>query len=171
MPAPTLVFSEQNGSGAGSATDGITAVNFASTDAPSNTSGLLVDFPILTGTDSFEKYMRVKVTGAASSTLSGFSIYFSPTAPTDGASASSTLHMKYGMTATFAAPVASASTVATTLCSTNTTSPGTAFTADPANTVGAYSSYFVQQLQVDSDATGGSVSWASPWLTVPYSYS
>jgi hypothetical protein len=171
MAAPTFVFSEQNGSGAGTATDGIAAVVFASTDANSNTSGLTANYPIPTGTNSFEKYLRVKVTGAATNTLSAFSIYFSATAPTDGAGSASTLSVKYGMTNTYAAPVATASTVATTLCSTDTTSPGTAFTTDPANTVGAYSSYFVQQLLVASNATGGGITWPSPWATLPYSYS
>ena len=170
MPAPTLVFSEQNGASTGTPTDGLTVINFASIDEPSNTSGLLVNYPIVAGTNSFEKYWRMKVTGVASNTLSSFGVYFSATAPVDGAMSSATLTMYFGVTATYTPPVATTSTVATTLCSTVTSGPGTTFVA-PANTLNAYSGYFVQQLDVMSSATGGNVTYPSVWGQATYVYS
>lgn len=170
MAAPVLVFSENNGSGAGTKTDNITTVNFASTDEASNTGGILTNFPIAAGSNSYEKYNLMKVTTAATNTLSAFGVYFSATAPTDGGGSSATLTMKFGVTATYTAPVATTSTVATTLCSSVTTAPGTTFTA-PANTIGSYSGYFVEQLIVSGSATGGNVTFPGSWGTVQYTYS
>ena len=170
MAAPTLVFSEKNGGSGGTGTDSITTVNFASIDQASNTGGLLTNYPIAAGANSYEKYNAMKVTGAATNTLSAFGIYFSATAPTDGGGSSATLTMKYGVTATYAAPVASTSSVATTLCSATTSAPGTTFTA-PANTVGSYSGFFVEQLIVSGSATGGNVTFPGSWGTVQYTYS
>jgi hypothetical protein len=170
MAAPTLVFSEKNGSGSGTFTDNISTVNFASIDNASNTGGLLTNYPIAAGSNSYEKYNAMKVTGAATNTLSAFGIYFSATAPTDGGGSSTYLTMKFGVTVTYTAPVATTSTVATTTCSTVTTAPGTTFTA-PSNTVGSYSGYFVEQLQVGSSATGGNCTFPGSWGTVQYTYS
>ena len=171
MSAPTLVFSETNGAvGSSVTTDNLTTINFASIDNASNTSNILTNYPVAAGSNSFEKWYRMKVTGASTNTLSAFGVYFSATAPTDGGGSSSTLTMKYGVTSTYAAPTASTSTVATTLCSTDTTGPGTSFTA-PANTVGSYSGYFVQQMVVASNATGGNVTFPAAWVTVQYTYS
>lgn len=171
MAAPTLQFSETNGaSGASVNTDGITAINFASVDQASNTANLLANNPVAAGTNSFEKYNRLKVTGAATNSLSAFSIYFSATAPTDGGGASATLTMKFGAPGAYATPTATTSTVATTLCSTQTNAPGTTITA-PANTVGSYSGYFCEQLQVAANATGGNVTYPAAWVTCQYTYS
>jgi hypothetical protein len=65
--------------------------------------------------------------------------------------------------------VATVSTVATTLCSAHTASPGTAFTA-PANTANSYSGYVTQQMQTGASATGGNVNFPSPWATFQYTY-
>jgi hypothetical protein len=171
MAAPTLVFSETNGAGpSGTTTDNITTINFASADLASNTASILTNNPVAAGTNSYEKWFRMKVTGAATNSLSAFSIYFSATAPTDGAGSAATLTMKFGVNGAYATPVATASTVATTACSTVTSAPGTTFTA-PANSVGSYSGYFTQQLIVASNATGGNVTFPASWATVQYTYS
>lgn len=171
MSAPTLVFSETNGAvGSSVTTDNLTTINFASADLASNTSNILTNNPVAAGTNSFEKYFRMKVTAASTNTLSAFSVYFSSTAPTDGGSSSATLTAKYGVTATYAAPTNATSSVATSLCSADTTAPGTTFVA-PSNTVGSYSGYFVQQLVVAANATGGNVTFPAAWATVQYTYS
>ena len=171
MAAPTLVFSETNGAvGSSTTTDNLTTINFASVDQPSNTANILTNNPVAAGTQSYEKWFRMKVTGASTNTLSAFSVYFSATAPTDGGGSSATLTMKYGVTSTYAAPSNAASTVATTLCSATTTAPGTTFAA-PTNTVGQYSGYFVQQLIVLGNATGGNVTYPAAWTTIMYTYS
>lgn len=170
MALPTLVFSEVNGSGAGTPTDNIAAVNFASQDLQSGTSALLINYPVPTGLNSMEKYNCMKVVTPSANTLSAFTIYFASTQPVDGAGVASTLHMKFGITPTYAQPVATTSTVATTLCSTNTTTPGVSFAA-PANTAGAYSGYFVQQMQVDAGAIGGNAVFPATWLVCSFVYS
>lgn len=171
MAAPTLVFSETNGAVASAVTtDNLTTINFAAADLASNTANILVNNPVAAGTNSFEKYFRMKVTTASTNTLSAFSVYFSSTAPTDGGGASGTLTAKFGVTPTYAAPTNATSSVATTNCSTVTTAPGTTF-ASPSNSVGSYSGYFVQQLVVAANATGGNVTFPSAWTTVQYTYS
>lgn len=171
MAAPTLVFSETNGaSGASTVTDNIATINFAAVDLPSNTANLLTNNPVPAGGNSYEKYFQMKVTGAATNSLSAFSIYFNATAPTDGAGSAATITMKYGVSAAYATPTNAASTAATTLCSATTAAPGTAFNA-PANAVGSYSGYFIQQMQVAANATGGNVTFPASWATVQYTYS
>lgn len=170
MAAPTFQFSETNGAGA-TVTDNITAgVVFASIDANSNTSNLATTNPITAGGNSFEKWFRMKVTGVADNSLSAFGVWFSSTAPTDSGGSSAHLSMYFATNHVYATPVSTVSTIATTLCSTDTSSPGTSFTA-PANTLNAYSGYIIQQLQTNASSTGGNVSFASPWMTCGYTYS
>lgn len=171
MAAPTFTLSEQNGSGAGSVTDTITSIVFASADLNSNTGSLATGHPITAGNNSYEKYNKLKVTGTASNSLSAFGAYFSSTAPTDQASSSSFITMYFSTNASYVAPVATVSSVATTLCSTVTTSGGATSLTYPANSVNAYSGYITQQMQTASGATGGNVTFASPWLNVGYTYS
>lgn len=151
-------------------TDSITSIVFASSDLESNTASLATNHPITVGNNSYEKYNRFKVTGVASNSLSSFGVYFSATKPTDGAASSAYITMEFATTGTYTAPVATTSSVATTACSTDTSAPGTSFTA-PANTLNAYSGYIVQQMQTTASATGGNVTFASPWLSAQLTYS
>lgn len=168
MASPTFQWSEQNGSGSGTATDNQTnGIVFASTDANSNTSNLASSYPLATTGYSYEKYWRLKVTGAAPTSISAFGVYFSSTAPTDYASGA-TLTTKFGVNASYSAPVNTASSVATTLCSSETSAPGTSFTA-PANTVNSYSGYITQQLATSS-SSGGPTTWPGVWMTAVYSW-
>jgi len=170
MAAPAFGLSEQNGASTGTDTDSITSIVFASVDQNSNTASLATNNPITAGNNSYEKYNRLKVTTAASNSLSAFGVYFSATAPTDQASSSAFITMKYAANPSYTAPVATTSSVATSLCSADTSAPGTTITA-PANTVSSFSGYFCQQMQTTSSATGGNVTFASPWTSVGYTYS
>lgn len=171
MPAPAFGLSETNGSGSGTVTDSLSSIVFASQDANSGTSGLATNHPITAGSNSYEKYTRLKVTTAASNSLSAFGVYFSSTAPTDQASVSTYLTSYYATNASYTAPVATASSVATSLCSSDTTSGGATSLTAPSNTVNSYSGYFIQQLQTGSSATGGNVNYPSPWVSIGYTYS
>jgi hypothetical protein len=172
MAAPTFVLSETNG--AGTVTDGIGTITFASVDQNSNVANLATTYPVTvpsTGTAySFEKYNRLKVTGAASNSLSAFGVYFSATAPTDSSGVTTFITPNFGATPTYAAPVNTVSTVATSACSATTAAPGTALVA-PTNAIGSYSSFFVQQLAIGSGAIGGNTIWPATWWTIQYSYS
>jgi hypothetical protein len=167
MPAPTFEWSETNGSGATVTDNQTNGIVFASTDANSNTSNLASNYPLPTTGYSYEKWWRLKVTGAAPTSISSFGVYFSSTAPTDYASGA-TLTTKFGVNASYATPVDTASSVATTLCSSETSAPGTSFTA-PGNVVNDYSGYITQQLATSS-SSGGPTNWASPWMSVQYSW-
>jgi hypothetical protein len=171
MAAPTLVFSEaNNNAGVAKNTDNITTINFASGDVNSATPSILTTYPVAAGSNSFEKYNMMKVVAASQNTLSAFSVYFNATPPQDGAGQSNTITMKYGVTGAFNPPTSAVSAIATNLCSATTTSPGTSFT-QPANTVGSYSGYFVQQLQTLASAIGGNCVFPASWATCQYTYS
>jgi hypothetical protein len=170
LAAPTFGFSASNGA-TPTVTDAITSIVFASLDSNIITTPTLQTAnPITVGNNSFETWIRMKVTGVASNSLSAFGVYFSATAPTDNGGVSTYITMKFATNGTYATPTASASTVATTLCSTATSAPGTSFTA-PANTVGSYSGYVTQQMLTTSSATGGNTTFASPWCSFAYTYS
>jgi hypothetical protein len=167
MPVPVLVFSESNSTGP-TVTDNITSLQFASVDNNSNVSNLSVNNPVAAGANSFEKYLRMKVTTAATNSLSSFGVYVAAGAITDGAGASGNITATDGVNATYAAPSASTST---NFASTPATSaPGTTFGA-PANTVGSYSNYFGFQVAVGSGASGGNATFPSNWVNVQYTYS
>jgi hypothetical protein len=167
MPAPSLQWSETNTS-APLITDGITSFVFASLDANSNTAGLITN-RIARGLNSFEKWNRLKVVTPAANTILLFGVWFSATLPQDHAASTSTLALYYGVNAAYATPVSSISTVATSLCSSNTTIPG-AFVTTPANTIGAYSGYVTQQIQLQSGVAGGDIVFPSPWMNYQYLY-
>jgi hypothetical protein len=71
---------------------------------------------------------------------------------------------------TYATPVATASTVATTATTTQTAAPGASFTA-PANTANAYSGYITLQLNVNSSAQGGNMTFPALWFATVFTYS
>jgi hypothetical protein len=169
MPAPVFQWSESNGATPTVTDNQTNGVVFASADSNSNTSNLATTNPITAGNNSYEKWWRMKITSVADNGVSSFGVYFSSTAPTDSGSSSAHLAMYFATNHSYVQPVATVSTIATTLCSTVTSGPGTSFTA-PANTANSYSGYIIQQLQVSSSATGGNCTFASPWMTAAYTY-
>lgn len=172
---PTLGYAETNGAGPTGtttqfSTGGSQAVVFASTDLVSSTVNLATLNPISAGNNSFEKWWRMYVSVVAPTNITTFSVYFSATAPLDGGSVSTTLHSKFTTNVAYQSPSATAMAEAGTgLCSGSTSPPGVSFTA-PANTVSAYSAYIIQQLQVDSGASGGPVTYPSAWMLTQYSW-
>jgi len=168
MAAPTFVFSETNTVSV-TVTDSVTSLAYASVDQNSNVSNLSINNPVTANNNSYEKYWRMKCTGVASNSLSAFGVYWGAD-PTDQASVSTYIKMYFATNASFVTPVATVSTVATTRTNTDTTAPGTSFTA-PANTANAYSAYITSQMQTLTGATGGNTTFPSPWLTAQYTYS
>jgi hypothetical protein len=168
MSAPTFVFSETNGSGA-TVTDNVPQIAFASVDSPS-TTGLSAANPIQAGSSSYEKYERLKVTGVAPNSLSNFGVYFPGSAPTDSGGSSSTVADYFKANATYAQPVMTVSTVATTSVATDTVAPGTSITA-PANTLNSYSGYVALQFQSTSSAAGGNAIFSANFFSIQYSWS
>lgn len=168
MALPVLVFSETNTVSV-TVTDNITSIAFASIDNNSNVANLSINNPVAAGANSFEKYLRMKVTTASTNTLSAFGVYVASGSITDGGGGSN-ITAKLGVNLTYATPVATTSSVDTTAPS--TTAPGTSFTA-PTNAVGQYSAYFGFQMQVASGAQGGNATFpgSGSYLNVAYTYS
>ena len=167
MAAPTFSLSERNGAAAGTLTNSVPTIAYAAIDAAS-TTGLSAANGIAQNANSFEKYNALQVASVATNTISAVSVYFNPTAPTD--SGATALPIKFGVTPTYAAPVATTSTAATTATTSVTTAPGTTVTA-PANTVGANSAYIVTQAQVGPTAAGGNAIFPAAFMNVQYSWS
>jgi hypothetical protein len=161
MAAPTFQVSETNGAGV-TVTDNVPSTQFAATDTASAAS-VALNAPIAVGANSYEKWQRFKVTGAATTAIISTSIYYGA-AVQDNAASTATVNLKFAVNATYATPVATTSSVATTNANTVTSAPGTTITA-PANTVSAYSGYVTEQIQFTGAAAGGPCIFASPYRT------
>jgi hypothetical protein len=168
MAAPTFQINESNGSGQ-TVTANVPQTAFASVDSAS-TSGLSAANPISQGNNSYEKWSRVAVVTAATTTISSLSVYFPGSAVQDSSGSTSTVTLKFGVNASYATPTASTSSVATTVASTVNSAPGTTVTA-PSNTVGALSGYVTEQLQTTSGAAGGPCTFASPYRAFQFAWS
>lgn len=160
MPQPTFQVDESNGAGQ-TVTANVTSTAFASTDSAS-TGSLSANNPVVQGTDSYEKWQRVHVTGVAPTAIDSLSVYYPGTAVEDNNSSSSYINLKFGVNASYATPVATASSVATTNANTVTTAPGTTVTA-PANSIGALSGYITEQIQTTGSVAGGPAIFNSPY--------
>ena len=110
MASPTFEWSETNTSGVTVTDNQTNGIVFASGDYDSNTASLASNYPLPATGYSFEKWWRLKVTGAAPTSISAFGVYFSATVPTDYASGD-TLTLKFGVNASYATPVNTASSV------------------------------------------------------------
>lgn len=175
---PVLGYSETNGAGpTGTSTDystgGSQALVYASSDQASSTSNLATQNPINAGTNAFEKWWRMYVSTVAPTNITAFSVYFSGTAPTDGAGTASTLTMKFTTNVAYQSPSNTAMAESGTgLCSSTTSPPGVSFTS-PTNTTsspGKYSGYIITQLQVAAGASGGPVTFPAAWLYSQFSW-
>jgi hypothetical protein len=168
MAIPVLEFDESNTSGQ-TVTANISSIVFASVDENSSTSNLAVNNPVAAGQRSYEKWIRMKVTTASTNSLSGFGVYFTSGNITDGGGGAN-ITGYYGTNNAYTTPTNSASSAATSLTSSDTSSPGTSFTA-PANSSGSYSGYITLQVSVASGAAGGNATFPSNWMNCGYTYS
>lgn len=170
MAAPTYVLSETNG--ATVVTDNIPTIAFASIDSAS-TAGLSAANPIQPSANAFEKYERLKCTGAATTQASAFSFYF-PNQPVDsGATGSPNVVVNYSPSAgaTYATPVATNSILATAAVTTNTAPSGQTLTFASAGVLNSYSGYMAFQLKFGAAVAGGPVNFNGNFLYIQYSWS
>lgn len=168
MAVPVTVFSESNGP-TPTVTDSITSLAFASIDNNSNVASLSVNNPVAAGTNSYEKWIRQKLTTPSTNSVSGFGVYFTAGSITDGGGATNTVSVYFKTNAAYATP-SSATTAGTVLSSTQTAAPGTSFTA-PANSANAYSGYITLQMTVAAGASGTNVTFPANFINVQYTYS
>jgi hypothetical protein len=160
--AAGLILSVQTGAGAGSANEtSITGIDLISADNATNTLSNRQAYPITVGTNSYEKWVRLKLATAPSNYVRSFKIW------SDGSFDSSTTFAFTGSYITYQQGTTSVSTIATGNFA-SFTAGGTKAVWDDATytATNAYTRYVVFQLQVAASAQPGN--WTQE--TISYSY-
>lgn len=157
--AATVVIDERNGASTGTLTSNITNTNMGSTDAVNLDP---VAFPVVPGANTYEKYQQFDVTAmGGSSKIQNLQVW--RTGALGGAAVHKTnaRTSTYGGAPTYAAPVATSSSVATQTMPTS--APGTANLGIGGSLTGSLtatgsSDYLVHQIQTNAADTAGSTS-------------
>lgn len=153
--AATVQIDEYNGVGE-TKTANITNSNFGSNDSANLTAAT---YPITAGTYSYEKYQKLEVTAmGGSSKVKDIKVWYTGTLSGSDALDSNAKTSAYGGAATYATPVNTDSSKATTTMPTS--APGTANLGIGGSLTGeltatGYSDYLVMQLTVHSATTAG----------------
>jgi hypothetical protein len=159
--AAVLQLSVQNGSGAGTATDGVTGADLESADNATNSLANRQANPVNVGTYSYEKWLRLKIATAPANAVATFQVWG------DGDVMQSTTLWFTGAYVTYQQGTTAASTIANTSFNNYTSGNKASWDAGSYSATGSYTRYIVVQLQVGSDAGPGN--WTQE--TVSYSYS
>lgn len=156
----TLTLRVQTGAPAGTQSSAVSGIDLISADNATNSLANRQANPITVGTNSFEKFVKLRVDVAPANGVTNFLIWG------DGAVAANTTLMWAGAITSYTQPTASTSSVATTNFTTKTSSSKGVWDATAYTTIGNVTKYSVFQLQVGGSATPGN--W--PTETVSYSY-
>jgi len=160
----TIQVSVQTGATAGSPTDGVAGVDFISADNALNTLPNRQNYPITVGTNSYEKWVRLKIATPGANYTNNFKIWG------DGAvTTSTTLAFTCGIV-TYTQGTTATSVIAdknfvnfTALAAAKGTWDTTTYWQ---TNTGSYTKYAVFQLQVGADCLPGN--WTQE--TISYSY-
>lgn len=158
--AALLQLSVQTGAGAGSATEPVTGIDLISADNATNTLANRQANPITVGTNSYEKWIRLKIISAPQNYVQNFSVWG------DGAVDQSTSLMFTGAYVTYQQGTTAASTIANRTFTQYTAAAKAQWDATSYSQTGSYTKYIVFQLQVG--ATAGPGNWTQE--TINYSY-
>lgn len=159
--AATLVLSVSTASGP-TVTDSVTGIDLISADNATNTLANRQANPITVGTNSYEKWIRLKITATPANYVQSFKVWFNSTVDSTTTLNFTGAFVTYQQGTTAASTVANAN--ATTYTSGNKATWDLAqYTAGQLN---AYTKYLVMQLAVG--ATAGPGNWTQQ--TVNYSY-
>lgn len=148
------------GSSAGTESSAVTGIDFISADNATNSLANRQANPITVGTNSYEKWLKLKVDTAPANSVSNFLIWG------DGAVQTSTTLTFTGNYVTGTTPVASASTIANTTFVNFTAGNKATWDATSYSATNATTRYAVFQLQVGATASPGN--WTQE--TINYSY-
>lgn len=148
------------GSSAGTESSAVTGIDFLSADNATNSLANRQANPITVGTNSYEKWLKLKVDTAPANSVGNFLIWG------DGAVQSSTTLMWTGAYVTGTTPVASASTIANTTFTNFTAGNKGTWDSASYSATNATTKYAVFQLQVGATASPGN--WTQE--TINYSY-
>lgn len=161
--AATLVLSVKNGSAPGTWTDNVSGIDLVSADNSYNSLSNRQAYPITVGTQSYEKWIALKITATPTNYVTNFKMWG------DGAvDTSTTLAFTAGVT-TYSTPQnAVASTIANANWSSYTSGSKATWdtTTYTSASINSYTKFAVFQLQVG--ATAGPGNWTQE--TVNYSY-
>lgn len=162
--AATITVRVYTGTNAGTESSSVTGIDFISADNATNSLANRQANPITVGTNSYEKWLALRMDAAPANSVSNFLIWG------DGAVQTSTTLMFTGNYVTGTTPVATASSIANTTFTNFTAGAkatwdnATSFTAG--TSVGAKTRFAVFQLQVGATASPGN--WTQE--TINYSY-
>ncbi len=140
--------------------DGVSGIDLISADNATNTLANRQANPITVGTNSYEKWVRLKIITAPANYVGTFKIWG------DGAVDQSTSLMFTTNWSTYQQGTTAASTIATRTFTNFTAGAPATWDATSYSATGAYTKYVVFQLQVG--ATAGPGNWTQE--TVNYSY-
>lgn len=157
--AAVLSLRVRTGAPAGTESSAQTGIDLISADNATNSLANRQANPITVGTRSYEKWVYLKVDTAPANAVTNFKIWG------DGAVAANTT-LYWGVTDTYATPVSSSSSVATTNFNTCTSGAKCTWDTGSYSAQNAVTDYSVFQLDVASGASPGN--W--PTETVSYSY-
>jgi hypothetical protein len=158
--AATLTFRVYTGSAAGTESASVTGIDLESADNATNTLGNRQTNPITVGTNSYEKWLKMKVDNAPANSVSNFKLWG------DGTVQTSTTLMVTGNYTTGTTPVTTVSTVANTTFVNFTTGNKMTWDAGSYSATNATTKYAVFQLQVD--ATCGPGNWTQETVSVSF---
>jgi hypothetical protein len=150
----------QTGTSPGTKSSAVTGIDLISADNATNSLANRQANPITVGTRSYEKYIRLEVDTAPANAVTNFKCWG------DGSVATNTTLYWDGETTSYATPVNTVSSVATTDFTTLTSGAKGTWDTASYTTIGDLTKYIVFQLAVSSGATPGN--W--PTETVSYSY-
>lgn len=157
--AATLVLAV---TAAGTTTDSVTGIDLESADNATNTLANRQANPITVGTNSYEKWIRLKITATPSNYVQSFKVWFNSTVDT-----STTLYFT-GAFVTYYTGTTATSTIANAVATTYTSGNKAVWDNGKywSTNSGSYTQYLVLQLAVA--ATAGPGNWTQQ--TVNYSY-
>lgn len=145
---------------AGTESGVVTGIDLISADNATNSLANRQSFPITVNTNSYEKWLKLKVDTAPDNSVTNFLVWG------DGTVDSSTTLMVTNDYVTGTTPVSTASTIADTTFTNFTSTNKLQWDSAEYTDTNATTDYLVFQLQVDSDANPGN--WTQE--TVSYSY-
>jgi len=159
--AATLVLAVSTAAGP-TVTDSVTGIDLISADNATNTLANRQANPITVGTNSYEKWIRLKITATPANYVQSFKVWFNSTVDTTTTLNFTGAYVTYQQ-GTTAASTISASNATTYTAGNKATWDVAQYTAGQLN---AYTKYLVMQLAVG--ATAGPGNWTQQ--TVNYSY-
>lgn len=158
--AATVSVRVNTGSSAGTESSAVTGIDFISNDNDTNSLANRQTYPITVGTNSFEKWLTLKIDAIPANNISNIEIWG------DGATTTSTSLYFTGAYATGTTPVSTTSSIADASFDTYTAGNKATWDAGPYTNTNDVTDFAVFQLQVDSDAGPGN--WEQE--TISYSY-